>query len=298
MQFDPNQTDFPSPRHRAIWDEGRRIVPLEVSLADIEDTEMLEGCTQIFSWTQECFAALYADPYRFAGKTPRDIFRLLGKTGENPDIVDHQEYPLFSKYFKLLYGAADKRKVNRLDYLACCDFRVLAPKYQRSFDDLLRTLPDSLKAYALEMNEHARTKQAKLEPHKYYCHFRYKYKKEDLMLLRRNSWRRTPLDIAIPYGDLERFLAIAEAQPDKDALVSYIQRELCACDACNGKKKAADRCSKQWVDIDGVWRLPALCHRDISKWKASKRNLEYSDYDIQMLKRMMDIRVIQIDKLK
>jgi len=330
MQFDPNQAEFPSPRHRAIWDEGRRLVPLEVSLADIADPETIEGCTQIYNWTQGYFAAIYGNPDRFAGYTPLGMFRLLDDAAESdfrvgpakykqltnlrkdhfrdfplvgleiaggPDrTLANKEHPLFCKYFKLFYDTACKKKVNRLEYLACCDFRVLAPKYQRSFDDLLRVLPDTLKAYAAEMNEHARTKEAKLETQKYYCFFRYKYQKEDLMTLRRNSWRHTPLDIAVPYGDLESFLAIAEAQPDKDALLAYIQKELCACDACNGRKKAGERCSKQWVDIDGVWRLPALCHRDISKWKASKRNLEYSDYDIQMLKRMMDIRVMQIDK--
>ena len=295
MRFEPNQVDFPSPRHKAIWDEGRRIVPLEVSLADITDPEMIEGCTQIYNWTQEYFAAIYANPEQFAGKKPHDIFRQLGKTGENADIVDHQKYPLFSKYYKLLYDAADKRKVNRLDYLACCDFRVLAPKYKRTFDDLLRVLPDTLKPYAAEMSEYALAKGAKLESPIYYCFFRYKYKKEPLLILKQNSWRHTPLDIAVPYGSIESFLAIAEAQPDADELIAYIQKELCACDACDGAKNAATRCSKTWVDIRGARRLPAGCHRDISKWKASRRNLAYSEYDIQMFKRMMDVRIMQID---
>jgi len=338
MRFDPNQTDFPSPRHRAIWDEGRRIVPLEVSLADVADPGMREGCTQIYNWTREYFARIYEDPSPFAGQTPFGMFRLLDDVAEDADItgeglvfglkkyrqllnlrkyhlrdlplvgleiVDgpgyktlvNKSYPLFCKYFKLFYEAAYRKKVNRSDYLACNDFRVLAPKYNRTLDDLLRVLPDTLKAYAAGMNEYALEKGAKLESHRYYAFFRYKYKKETLLMLKQNWWRYTPLDIAVPYGGLEAFLVLAEAQPDGEELIAYIQKELCACDACDGRKKAGQRCGEEWVNIRGVWRLPALCHRDISKWKASKRNLKYSDYDIQMLKRMIDIRVMQIDKL-
>jgi len=338
MRFDPNQVDFPSPRHRAIWDEGRRIVPLEVSLADIADPEMIEGCTQIYNWTQEYFARIYEAPEQFAGYTPFGMFRLLDDVAECrasaddgfqlsppkmkqlnnlrkdhlPDlslvgleIVDGPEHkmlvnpkhPLFCKYFKLFYDAAYKKKVNRLDYLACCDFRVLAPKYKRAFDDLLRTLPDALKAYAMEMNNYALAKGAKLESPVYYYFFKYKYKKENLLMLKRNSWRHAPLDIAVPYGSLDDFLAIAEAQPDGKALIAYIRKELCVCDACDGGKNASTRCAKNWVYIDGARRLPAGCHQGISKWKASRRNLEYSDYDVQMLKRMIDLRIMQIDKL-
>ena len=330
MLFDPNQAEFPSPRHKAIWDEGRRIVPLEVSLADIADPEMREGCMQIYNWTQDYFARIYANPEQFAGYTPHGMFRLLDDVAESNfivsekkfqqltnlrknhlsdlplvglEIVDgpvhkmlvNREYPLFCKYFKLFYDAAYRKKLNRLDYLTCNDFRVLAPKYQRTFDDLLRTLPDTLKAYAAEMNDYALAKGAKLETHIYYAFFKYKYKKENLLMLKRNSWRRTPLDIAVPYGSLDEFLALAEAQPDGAALIAYIQKEMCLCDACDGGKNASTRCAKHWVTIDGARRLPAGCHRDISKWKASKRNLEYSDYDIQMLKRMIDIRVMQIE---
>jgi len=338
VNFDPNQVDFPSPRHRDIWDEGRRIVPLEVSLEDIDDPETVEGCTQIYNWTRAYFEAIYEYPERFAGQTPYGMFRLLDDAAEcraNADkgfelsppkmrqlsslrkyhlrdlalvgleIVDgpghknlvNKDFPLFCKYFKLFYDAAYRKKVNRVEYLACCDFRVLAPKYKRTLDDLLRVLPDTLKAYAGEMDAYALEKGAKLEPHKYYAFFRYKYKKETLLTLKQNWWRGTPLDIAVPYGALESFLGIAEAQEDGEALIAYIQKEICACDACGGTKKASERCSGTWVDIRGVWRLPAGCHQDISKWKASKRNLEYSDYDIAMLKRMVDIRIMQIDKL-
>jgi len=73
----------------------------------------------------------------------------------------------------------------------------------RMLDDLMRTLPDDLKRYAAEMHEYILSKGAKLESHKYYCYFRYKLGKENVLMLRRNSWKNTPLDIVVPYR-LER----------------------------------------------------------------------------------------------
>jgi hypothetical protein len=344
MIFDVNQAEFPTPRHKAIWDAGRQIVPVEVSLADISDPEMREGCTQIYNWTQEYFENMYYNPDQYSGYEPYGMFRLLDDVAENAAITDNgliftqnkynqllrlrkdylpdlslaglditdyfdnkiltnNQYPLFCKYFKLFYDAAFKKKVNRTDYLVYNDFRVLAPKYKRTFDDLLRALPDQLKRYAAELDEYARSKGAKLESPMYCCYFRYKYKKENLLILQKNNWRHTPLDIAVPYGlsaktdSFATFMQAAESQPDSEGTIDYIQKEICKCDACGGRKKASERCSSMWKDIRGERRLLSLCHRDISKWKAPKSNLNYNDYDVKMLKRMIDIRLEQIDNL-
>lgn len=345
MVFDVNQIEFITPRHKVIWDAGRQIVPIEVSLSDISDLEMREGCIQIYKWMQEYLEDIYNYPEKYSGYEPKGMFRLLDDIVENAEIfdtglvfsenkykqllksrqdylldfplvglniIDHgvnkiltnTHYPLFCKFFKLFYEAAFKKKMNRSDYLIYNDFRVLASKYRRTFDDLLRILPDCLKAYAVELNEYCLTKGANLESHKYYCYFRYKYKKENLLILQRNNWRDMPLDVAVPYGltsgknSFENFMQIVEEQLDSDSLISYIQKEICCCDACGGRKKASERCSSMWKDVHGLRRLLSLCHRDISKWKASKSNLSYNDYDIKMLKRMIDIRFEQIDNLK
>jgi hypothetical protein len=336
MIFDKNQLDFPTQRHKVIWDEGRQIVPLEISLADISDPEMREGCVQMYDWTQEYFEHIYNNPNQFSGYKPSGMFRLLDDLAENaaisnngliftqskynqilrlrhdylPDlplvglsIIDNSEYkmltntkyPLFCKYFKLFYDAAFKKKVNRKEYLFCNDFRVLAPTYKRTFDDLLRVLPDNLMRYASELHEYIINKGAKLESHKYYCYFRYKYKKENLLILQRNSHRNMPLDIAVPYGlSFENFMQVVKSQSDRDELIAYIQKEICKCDACGGSKKITERCC-MWKDIHGARRLLSSCHRDISKWTAPKTNLDYNDYDIKMLKRIIDIRVSLID---
>lgn len=152
--FDINQKNFPTKRHKAIWNEWRQIVPLETSLADIDDSEMREGCSQIFYWTQEYFEKIYNDPSLFAGYTPHGMFRLLGIavkkttvengglvitgtkykqmvntaekhlkdlslvglniTGGKDKILTNKKYPLFCKYFKLFSDAVYKMPINSL----------------------------------------------------------------------------------------------------------------------------------------------------------------------------------------
>lgn len=344
MTFDVNQTVFPSPQHQHIWNIGRQILPLDISLADIDDEQTREGCTQIYNWTQKYLETMYQKPEQYAGGDPYALFRMLDSIAEDAVIaggglvfscklydrlmksfgaymadlpllgfdVDDQlsgkilrnrDYPLLCLYFKRLYEAANRKKVNRLDYLVFNDFRVLAPKYKRSLDDLLRTLPDDMKKFAVELHEYALKKGAKLESHQYYCFFRYKYKKETVLVLQKNGWRHTPLDMAVSYllhghdvpGSLDCFLQAAESQSDADELIRYIQKEICKCDACRGAKTASTRC-QQWKDVHGVRRLLAGCHSDISKWKAPRSNLVYTEDDLRMLKRMIDIRFLEIER--
>ena len=344
MTFNTNQTEFLSPKQKAAWDTGRQLVPPEVSLADITDPETRAGCTQIYNWTKEYLTSMYNEPDKYNG-SPYRMFRLLDDVAEDSRMIDggipfsikqydnqisknpclpdlpltgleivdradlkiltNKKYPLFCRYFKLFYDAAFRKKVNRIDYLMYNDFRVLAPKYKRSFDDLTRALPDNLKSYASEMHGYALQKGTKLEPHKYYGRFIYKYKSQNVLMLQKNSWRQTPLDIAVPWGingantadSYNSFMSTVDSQPDREGLTAYIQKEICACDACGGRKKAAVRCTKEWIEINSKRRLLALCHRDICKWKAAKNNLQYTGYDIKMLKRLLDVRIMQIDNL-
>jgi hypothetical protein len=343
MIFNPNQTEFPSQKHKTIWDAGRQIVPFEVSIADIIDPEIREGCMQIYNWTQEYLELMYNEPDKYNGN-PYSMFRLLDDIAENAEIINggmafsikkyenqilknpclldipligleitdndgckiliNNKYPLFCMYFKLFYNASSKKIANRLEYLMCNDFRVFASKYKRSIDDLLRVLPDNLRSYVLGIHEYALSEGAKLESHKYYCHFRYMYKKQFVLMLSRNDGRDTPLNIAVPWrlknvkGDsFDKFMQVVDSQPDQDELISYIQKEICACNACDKRKKASERCTNVWKVINGKRRLLSICHADICKWKAAKTNLQYFDYDIKMLKRLIDVRFQQIDNI-
>ena len=56
-------------------------------------------------------------------------------------------------------------------------------------------------------------------------------------------------------------------------------------------------CGATTTDIFGVDRNLSLCMKSISKWTAKQDNLEYTDYDMVMLKRLVDVRMLQIDIL-
>jgi len=340
VEFDKNQTEFSTPRHKAIWDEGLHIIPLETSLTDIEDPEMREGCGQIYEWAQEYYEAIYTNPEEYSGHTPFEMFFLLDFIAKNaeirngglvfnqekykellrlrkehiPDlslvgldieddgymkILTNKKYPLFCKYYKLFHDAKINKKIMARNYL---DFRVLAHRYKRTIDDLLRVLPDRLGKYAIEIHEYALKKGAKPELPKYYTVARYKYKNEFLLSLGYDTGQNIPLIIGIPFGlsgfrrGYGGFMEVIETQPDKEELIAYVIKEICKCNACWGSKKVSNRCGI-WTDIHGARRM--ICGDcGITKSKAPKSNLEYSDYDIKMLKRMIDLRIIQIDGLE
>ena len=96
------------------------------------------------------------------------------------------------------------------------------------------------------------------------------------------------------HDQFERFFSVAEQQPDADELVRYIQGGIEVCTGCHGLHKASERCGK-WLGIHGARRLASMCHPAISKYRRGTRNLAYLDEDIQMLKRMIDVRLVQVD---
>lgn len=348
MIFDVNQTTFPTPRHKAIWDLGRQIVPLGISLADITDPEIREGCMQIYNWTQDYYEDIFNNPDKYSGYTPYEMFRLLddvvegqcnttvdylivgNKSGYNkrllnlkkthlPDLpllfelnvsddsetifLTCKKYPLFCKYFKLFYKTALARKLNRIEYLIFNDFRVLALKYNRTFDDLLRVLPDKFKEYAVELHEYVLSKGAKLEAHKNYGRFFYYYKKNHLLELSQGI--STPLKIESSFYSFrtvensfeksyKSYMEIAESQLDYNEIITCIQNGIRVCNACGIKKKIPKRCGI-WKDIHGKRRL--ICKGGIISVKraAPLSLLDYNDYDIKMMKRLLDIRCEQID---
>ena len=337
--FDINQTEFLSDRQKEVWRVGRAIIPIDISLADITDPEMQEGCTQIYNWTHEYLEALYRNPERFKGTAYR-MFRLLDDVAENATIIDNgmnfsmkkykaqistnpcfsdlplvglelvdggdckiltnERYPLFCKYFKLFYNAAYKR-INRLYYLMYNDFRVLAPKYKRTPDDVFRTMSDEYKGYFKELHDYVLSKGAKLEPHKYFLRLRYIYK-NDFVLIFEPHLSQMHHIIEVLYfrkndGDtsFDRFLDEVKKQLDKEELIKYIQDDVCLCSSCN------DSCGGTKIaptDICGKKRRLAGCHRSITKWHKKPLDKQiYTNYDIQMLKRIIDIQISLIDNL-
>ena len=324
MIFDVNQTEFESDYQRSIWHYATHIVPLEVSLADITDSEIREGCKQVYDCTMEILEDMYNNPDEYAPLSPRaflnDYFLWIIRGGvlikyrdrferslllmprhgfsygEDMRTLSNPRYPLFADYLDKMAVLAKTKKQNLGGYLERRDFRLFNKRVTLTDDDLFRPLSDIHKSYFNELHNHALSIGAKLERKGCYS-FRYTYKKLHVLIL--NNYF---LQIEVPYrmnnaynieGQFERFLEIAESQSDNDSLIAYMMRNLCICDGCRGRaegrKKINERCGK-WVKIRDKKRFISMCHPAVSKY-----NNSYDHGDIQMLKRMVDIRIEQIE---
>lgn len=82
-----------------------------------------------------------------------------------------------------------------------------------------------------------------------------------------------------------------ENAPDRDELAAYLLENLNYCIAC----KASNRCER-WADIFGHSRL--ICYTmSFSQKRSRKRDVNYNDYDIELLKRFLSLRIQAIDAL-
>lgn len=327
MLFEPNQTEFSCDYQREVWKLGICIVPLSVSLADLTEPEIREGCTQIYDCTMEILEDMYRHPDEYEPLIPRwficDYFiwmirggvmlkhrenynrflKLIPRFGfvwdDSLKAYSNERYPLFTTYLDEFAVLFKERKQNLGNYLTYRDFRLFTKRVVLTDDDLLRPLSDNYKKYFEELHHYALSIGAKVE-RKDPCTFRYIYKKLYILTLQSN-----PAIIEIPYrlnngchisGQFERFLKAAESQPDNDILIEYIKDNIDVCNGCHNSKKPEQRCGL-WVEIRGVRRRSTICHASINKYAhRNRKNNVYTTEDVQMLKRMMDIRIKQIDE--
>jgi len=159
------------------------------------------------------------------------------------------------------------------------------------------TLPEQEKVYALDMHEYISSKGIKPRPNnRSYANFEYWFKGSRIMYLRVNTYRKTPLDVAIPYGlkgrygDVDSFIAACSDEPDNSDLIKYIIANACYCDRCGNRNINCGR----WQEFAGVRRKMAGCHNDITKWKAPRAKLNYTEEDLHWLKRLVDVKIKQI----
>jgi hypothetical protein len=328
IKFDPEQTEFASDYQRRVWNIGVHIVPLDVSLADVTDPETCEACMQIYDFTTDLISDMYENWEDYA-PVPVDhyvdrvfewactcfthrtanidaIFSQLRKLGFECErnktqlLLSNEKYPLYMEHWAKFNEAAWKRKLNIDSYRMYCDFRVLAPKYTRTLDDILRPLPSQTQRVFRELHEYALSKGAKLESHKYYGRMRYLYKKRFALIFEQRVVE-VPMRVpATPTRDaFFAFLSLAERQPDKDALVEYISNNTDVCNNCGRPSSSkhiscADRFNLR-VEILGKRRALSICHFGIGKAHYGWRRQTYTDADIPMLKRMIDLRIAQLD---
>ena len=340
VSFDVNQTAFPSERSKEIWYLGKNILPLDISLAEITDAEMREGCRQIYQLTREILADMYLMPEQYPAQKfdllfnrfikfgavidasghnwlmPGAVFNkfishfgdfetMLRKFGFSSSavgssiILSNEKFPLFLKYWYPLFTLCQKHGIGILS----CDFRLFAKKYQLTIDDFLRTQTDRNKEYFKELHQHAISKGAILKTNFQYRKFRYINKSECVMVFE-DCYPQPAVAVLYnnqyskkrdPWTSFDLFMSIVDKQPDKDELAQYLQQHICVCTACAGKR-TSDACCGRWVDIHGKRLRLSVCHTELCRYFDTPESPGAFDYDIQMLKRMIDIRVEQIAK--
>ena len=338
--FDVNQTDFSDEQSKEIWFIGKSIVPLEISLADISDAEMREGCTQIHKFISEMLWDMYCKHANYSSQNldlllnrfirfgridesgcnlilPADAFKKHTRNFENfKNVFDsrgfivseidneillrNSRYPLLLKYLYAYSKPSQKYGVN----VVSCDFRVFTKKYKLTLDDFLRTQSDKYKIVFTNLHDYAIAKGAKLDTHNQYRRYTYIYKSEYILVFGMKP------SIVVPYNNqyskkrdswiaFDLFMSEVEKQEDKENLIQYIQDNILLCNACKGRKigpKTQSECCGHLLDIYGVKRLAASCHPEIEKSFTVNESQESINYNLKMIKRMIDIRVSQICK--
>jgi len=316
MYFDPNQTEFTCDHQQNVWQYGIHLVPPDISLAGVEDENIRDGCMQIYNCAMEIIVACYNNPEEYSeglawylghdglmkltllgGKlVKRDTDKYLsslqkiGKFGftysEETKTLSNSRYPMFCEYFIQFLHLYKKREQNMGDHVKKLDFRLFAKRRKYTLDDLLRPMSDEKRTQLLELRKYAIEKGIKEKNNS----TRYLYK--DVRVF---DISNIPLSFSVQFRPFEHFLEVVEKQPDADKLVEFIIKHFGKCDGCaantatRAKEKEPKKCGYYWVNIRGEKILS--CSSSIIGKQIS------NEEDIRMAKRLIEIRMEQIDIL-
>lgn len=319
MIFNPNQTKFQNEYQQEVWRLGIHIVPPEVSLAEIQDDAVKAGCMEMYDCIMALFTHMYESPEKYAHTGPLDylLFALEWMTGKRKfpaaarrkkgyfeKILDNLKpfgflydgstvvnfrYPNFIKYWLLVHERSNPMY---------CDFRVLNINYKPSQsctrDDLLRPLSDQNRKCAAELYDYALSIGAKRMPYNQYRPYCMAYHKKHILVLNNEHG----LTASVPYKnqytsadtlhELHEFMILAEHQADHDELIAYIQNEIMLCKHCNSAGCGI------FTTLASVQRQIAGCRPEICKNHEPSVFCQYTEYDVKMMKRLMDVRLLQI----
>jgi len=306
MLFDGKQTEFQSEIHKIVWAVGRRIVPFDISTAEITDSQLLEGLKQVYDFTVELFSDMYANPDKYELTTKNigffheQLFKLLKqkKVQEANEWAAEKtgKYPLFLKYFAMCVEASQKRPQNSLAYVMYCDFRIFNKRVNLKIDDLARGLPDREAAIILDVHNYLLQKGAKPYPRLSYVNIQYGYKKNYFAtMIIGNS---TPLGIYVSLGkehDDEQYKFIVDEigkLANKEELLAFLVRNIKRCTYCCTSARDKSCGKGKWADFFGERRL--LCGFEL---KIPNKGKIIDERDIELLKIILDLRIKAIDLL-
>ena len=187
------------------------------------------------------------------------------------------------------------------------DYRILNLSFKRpksTFDDLLRTLPDKNRPKFQELHDYVSRKGVKKDSGK----FSYKYKDEHIIFF--DYLPAICISYKLKAGNsLESFIAELNKQPDKDKLSTYLQTNATLCNHCGLSTCKAHveyflcyphGSERHWhfENVDKtVFKAGGLEIRRGCRYHQEKVNNAFTDDEIAVLKRLIDIRFAQIDNL-
>lgn len=309
MRFDVNQTDFPSVFQKKIWKRGIAVMPLDITLNGINDSEMREGLTQIYSFMMEFFWDMYNNPEKHSNVPYKSTEHYVRAIMNESKTTMNNKYPLLKEYmdnfFSLVWSLKPKAAAHNWGIVQMCDFRCFnkADKKAKTqdVDDLLYTLSDKNRKCFKELHEYVTEKGAKKESGRY----RYKYKGEHIISF---DWKPS---IFISYkiksgNSFESFVWELNKQPDKVDLLDYIQKETTICNHC-GLSTCKDYVEFLICTPRNRKRHHHFAVVDTNKIKIGGMEINrgclhhldditqpFTDEEIKMMKRLIDIRFSQI----
>ena len=285
MMFNKNQTEFPSKIHEVIWDIGCRVMPFEISTAEITDPEMLEGLRQIYDLAQQLYVDMYNNPEKYISLEIDNTWTASDYVAEhlkNP-VIDRAKYPLYEKYFRLFEAASIKRKVYINEYLCCLNFRVLGKRVSKKIEDTVRPMSDINKAFALGLHNYMLAKGIKPRLHAY-CNMRYQLNGKDVLQIDHTA------RIHMRIQNYHVLTSKIEELPNKDELYTYIKNCVRYCNLCSPDTTVKERCIKNMAKVR-AGEQNVLCRGDLYIKKNFNKDEIARDIEMAMIKQLIDIRI-------
>jgi len=306
LRFDVNQTEFPDEFKKDIWQRGISVLPLELSLTGIDDLETREGLTQIYNFTMDLLWDMYNNSDKYTNIPRNNTERYIRSVMEKSKRNTNSQYPLLTKYmnefFSLVWAMSPKTAAKNWNIIIQCDFRCFNKNKSQEIKYLLYTLSDENRICFKELHDYVIAKGAKKESNRY----RYKYKNEHIVCFDLKP------SVFISYklksgSSFESFIAEVNNQTDKELLLAYIQDETSICNHCG-----ISTC-KAYVEFfictpRGRKRHHHFTAVDTNKIKMAGMELNrgcayhlddvtqsFTADEINIMKRLIDIRFVQID---
>ena len=219
---------------------------------------------------------------------------------KNTAVFRNEKYPLLLKYYKMFIEKCAKHPTGGYTFVYFCDFRIFKKGYKISLEDATLYRSDKDRNTFSLLENYLKERGCNFSVDNFLC-INVTYKNENIMGIgifpykAEGDLSRVMINLnnKTNNGIDEYIIKRIEESPDKDEMINFIQRNINCCNACGGKKHYTKRCGR-WTDVFG--RRLMLCGYYLAKRiKKNIETIEYTDYDMEMFKRVIEMRIDKID---